>query len=205
MANQGSWLERKIALVNQKKKEFQAQQISARVRRIDEAIQDNKEPNEKTKAWLEKNAKDSAVPVGFRNLDVYREWRWVSDGYALRQFQIALKFAPHQENLGQIVDGLHELVGIPVSDYYDGKERESLRNTLTHQIFREITGQPFIAQQKKTSETDRQKRFFEFIHRCVRAYEWRPDRREGFDKSVMADAKKVNAMKSMIRQQSNVR
>ena len=90
--------------------------ISIKVLDISNKIKKNIEPTLETIAWLKKFDKSSIVPAGFRDLDVQREWRWVWDEYPLNQFRIALKFAPQQENLQQVVDGLHELVNI--SNHY---------------------------------------------------------------------------------------
>ncbi len=140
--------------------------------------------------WLKENDHESLVPVGFRDLDVDTEWRWVWDPYTLNQFRVALKFAP-QQKLGQVINGLHKLVNIPVSDYHQ-REREPFRHTLSRQIFELITGQKYSMKSglgvSAKIEEDRQKRFLRFIYRSLRGYEWSSkEQRSEFDHKLLTD------------------
>ena len=234
-----NWIERKVALLKEKRRQVRAQKIYDTVQQIKDAvghgrpltprvlawlekfdreavvpvkvldisnqIKKNHEPSDETLSWLKEHDKESIVPAGFRDLNVYTEWRWVWDDYPLNQFKIALKFAPQQDKLKDVVKGLHHLISIPVSDSRE-RERKPFREKFGPQVFEIITGQPFALKEgygvSKFAENERREHFLKFIDRCMHAYESvSEEKRQEFDRAIAPDVKKGKVVARNISQQ----
>ncbi|MBQ4471902.1 MAG: hypothetical protein II942_01470 [Alphaproteobacteria bacterium] len=179
--------------------------VPIKVLDISNQIKKNHEPSAETLAWLKEFDKESIVPAGFRDLNVYTEWRWVWDDYPLNQFKIALKFAPQQDKLKDVVKGLHHLISIPVSDYRE-RERKPFREEFGPQIFEIITGHPFELKKgygvSTFAENETREHFLKFIYRCMYAYESvSEDKRQAFDRAIAPDVKKGKVVASDFLQQ----